>query len=174
VVVAFVSDVDWGKDRPKDEELDPKTAEFVARDVVPAVDARYRTRRDPAARAALGAGWDGWSAGYAAFHYPEVFGLLATQSLFMLSTGEADLQKEVKTADERPLRVYLDWGRYDARGTREAWNITETNRRFAAFLRERGYRPAGGEANDGAGWASWRNRTNRVFEAMFPAADGQP
>jgi hypothetical protein len=57
--------------------------------------------------------------------------------------------------------------------------MTETNRRFAAFLRERGYRPAGGEASDGAGWASWRNRTDRVFEAMFPAArdgaaDGAP
>jgi hypothetical protein len=82
-------------------------------------------------------------------------GLLATQSLFMLSSSENDLQKEVKTAEERPLRVYLDWGRYDLRGTREAWDMAETNRRFAAFLRERGYRPAGGETNDGAGWASW-------------------
>jgi hypothetical protein len=43
------------------------------------------------------------------------------------------------------------------------------NQRFDAFLRERGYRPAGGEVPEGAGWAGWRNRTDRLFEALFPA-----
>jgi hypothetical protein len=47
-----------------------------------------------------------------------------------------------------------------------------TNVRFAAFLRERGYRPAGGEAPDGGSWAGWRNRTDRLFEALFPKAAG--
>jgi hypothetical protein len=43
------------------------------------------------------------------------------------------------------------------------------NRRFDAFLRERGYRPAGGEVADGFGWPSWRTRTDRLFETLFPA-----
>jgi hypothetical protein len=37
------------------------------------------------------------------------------------------------------------------------------------LLRGRGYSPAGGEVPEGAGWAGWRNRTDRVFEALFPA-----
>jgi enterochelin esterase family protein len=172
LLVVFVGKVDWTASPPKEDEEDLATAEFVARQVVPAVEARFRTGGEPAARAAVGAGFDGWTAAYAAFHFPDVFGLLATQSLFMLTAGETALLKEIRTADERPLRLYLDWGRYDLRGTREAWNMTDTNRRFAAFLRERGYRPAGGEANDGFGWASWRNRTQRVYESLFPAAPG--
>ncbi|MDQ3419021.1 MAG: esterase family protein [Acidobacteriota bacterium] len=27
---------------------------------------------------------------------------------------------------------------------------------------------AGGEVNDGLGWASWRNRTDLLFTALFP------
>ena len=44
------------------------------------------------------------------------------------------------------------------------------NTRFAAYLRERGYRPAGGEAPEGSGWASWRNRTDVLFGTLFPPA----
>jgi enterochelin esterase-like enzyme len=118
----------------------------------------------------IGHGFGGFLAAYSVFHFPRVFELLATQSLAMLSSTEADLQKEIRAAEERPLRLYMDWGRYDMRGTRENWDMTETNRRFAAFFRERGYRPAGGEANDGAGWPSWRNRTDRLFQSLFPLA----
>jgi hypothetical protein len=45
-----------------------------------------------------------------------------------------------------------------------------TNARLAAFLRERGYKPAGGQAPDASGWAAWRNRTDRVFGTLFPPA----
>ena len=43
-----------------------------------------------------------------------------------------------------------------------------TNRRFNDYLRAKGYRPAGGEAKDGMGWASWRNRTDLLFAALIP------
>jgi hypothetical protein len=47
--------------------------------------------------------------------------------------------------------------------------------RFADFLRERGYKPAGGRVPDGSDWAGWRNRTDRVFGTLFPpAAQGVP
>lgn len=72
--------------------------------------------------------------------------------LVMLNTDEDLLMKQVKSATEAALRVYLDWGRYDRRGTREAWDMRMANTRFAAFLRERGYHPAGGEVPEGAGW----------------------
>ena len=45
----------------------------------------------------------------------------------MLDTDEDLLEKQVKAAAEAPLRVYLDWGRYDRRGTREAWDMRVAN-----------------------------------------------
>jgi hypothetical protein len=90
------------------------------------------------------------------------------QSLVVLDTDGDLLRKQVPAAAQAPLRIYLDWGQFDRRATREAWDMGATNARFAAFLRERGYRPAGGEVPEGAGWAGWRNRTDRVFGTLFP------
>jgi len=66
--------------------------------------------------------------------------------------------------------LYLDWGRYDARSPTEGNDTGKATERFARALREKGYQCVGGEATDGAGWASWRNRTNEVFETLFPIA----
>jgi hypothetical protein len=52
------------------------------------------------------------------------------------------------TAAERPLRVYHDWGFYGHASTREAADLRETNRRFFAYLRTKGFEPVGGEAQD--------------------------
>jgi outer membrane protein assembly factor BamB/enterochelin esterase-like enzyme len=169
LIAVFVGRIDWGSQSPGDDEAGDAEAALVANEMVPFVDARYRTVAEAACRAAVAAGFDGWSAAYAAFRHPEVFGALGIQSLFMLETGEDQLKKRIRTAGEQPLRLYLEWGRYDLRATREAWDNRQMNRRFDAFLRERGYRPAGGEVADGFGWASWRVRTDRLFETLFPA-----
>jgi hypothetical protein len=92
----------------------------------------------------------------------------------LLGSSEGLLRKVAPQASEAPLRIYLDWGLYDRRATREAWDMGTTNARFAAFLRERGYKPAGGRVPEGSGWAGWRNRTDRVFGALFAPAGGTP
>ena len=98
-----------------------------------------------------------------------MFGALGLQSLFMLDTDRLGIEPHVSTAAVTPLRVYHDWGFYGHVSTREAADFRETNRRFNAYLRARGFEPAGGEAQDGLGWASWRNRTDRLFAAIFPS-----
>ena len=172
VLVAFVSRPEWGDKPPPDEEIEDAVANLLAHDLVPFLEGRYRTDPRPERRALVGTGFAGWRAAYAAFRHPTVFGALGLQSLSMLDTDQDLLEKQVRTAAEVPLRLYLDWGRYDRRGTREAWDMRRANQRFDALLRERGYRPAGGEVPEGAGWAGWRNRTDRVFEALFPAPPG--
>jgi hypothetical protein len=78
------------------------------------------------------------------------------QSIYMLDTDENALVPLVRTAQARPLRVYHDWGLYGHTSTREG------------YLRARGFEPAGGEAKDGAEWASWRNRTDRLLAVLLP------
>jgi len=169
VLVAFVGDAQWGEKPPSDEEGNDALADLLAKDVVPFLDAQYRTDPRAERRAIVGTGFAGWGGAYAAFHWPQVFGGLGLQSLVMLNTDEDVLGKQVRPASDAPLRVYLDWGRYDRRGTREAWDMREANARLAALLRERGYHPAGGEVPEGAGWGGWRNRTDLVFATLFPA-----
>jgi enterochelin esterase-like enzyme len=169
VLVVFIGPVDWGARRPRGgAAVDAATSDLLAKDLVPLVDGRFRTRAEPSGRAVLGAGQAGVAAALAGFQHPELFGGVGLQSVLLLDTPAGNIRSHVRTASERPMRVYLDWGRYGHASAREGADLREANRRFGEFLRERGYRPAGGEALDGFGWASWRNRTDRLFETLFP------
>jgi enterochelin esterase-like enzyme len=149
-----------------------KYPELLGGEVVPFVDGRYRTIAAPEARASFGAGFGGFSAVTWAFGQPGAVRKVAVQSLFMLDSMLKALEPKIRTAEEQPLEFYLEWGRYDLRNPQEAWNMVETNRRFAELLRRRGYAPAGGEVPDGTGWPSWANRTDLVLETLFPLRGG--
>ena len=119
--------------------------------------------------AVVGQGLEAVTAIATAFGKPGVFGAVGVQSVFLLDVIENALKPLVRTASERPLRLYHDWGLYGHASTREARDLRAANRRFNDYLRSRGYQPEGGEAKDGDGWASWRNRTDRLFIALFPS-----
>ena len=165
-LVVFLGRFDWGAAKPEDEAI--AAFELLVKEVVPAVDARFRTVAEPGGRAIVGSSFPGQLVLRAAFDDAGLFGAVGLQSVAMLDTDEAEIFPLVRSAADRPLRVYHDWGRYDAHATREHWDMRATNARLNALLRKKGYAPAGGEAPDGTGWGSWRNRTDRLFEALFP------
>ena len=167
-LVVFRGRMDWGTWRPGPQDMLPAVADMLAREIVPLVDARFRTIAQREARAVVGQGFEALTAIGAAFADPGVFGAVGLQSAMLLDVAEAIVKPLVRTSSERPLRVYHDWGRYGLASTREDRDLREANRRFNEYLRARGYDPAGGEAKDGDGWASWRNRTDRLFAALFP------
>jgi enterochelin esterase-like enzyme/outer membrane protein assembly factor BamB len=167
-LVVFLGRMDWGARRPSPPEATAAAVELLVKEIVPLIDARFRTLAEPGARGVVGHAFGGITAVRAVFDGAGVFGALGLQSLLMLDTDEDDLNPRVRTAAERPLRVYHDWGLYGHRATREAADMRLTNRRFNGLLRAKGYAPAGGEAKDGFGWASWRNRTDRLFAALLP------
>lgn len=84
-------------------------------------------------------------------------------------TADAAYDKRVPLASSLPsLKIYLDWGRYDSRSPAEGNDLRRSSTTFARRLEERGHSFTGGRVNDGAGWASWRNWTDRVYETLFP------
>ena len=173
-LVAFLGRPEWGVKPATEDEGEEALAELLAKDVVGFLDGRYRTDSTPERRAVVGAGFGGHAAASIVFRRPRVFGALGLQSVLMLDTNLVGvsyelLRKVTPKATEAPLRIYLDWGLYDRRGAREPWDMGTVNAHLAAFLRERGYKPAGGQAPEGSGWAGWRNRTDRVFGTLFPA-----
>ncbi len=173
-LVVFHGRMDWGSWKPSPPEEINASLEVLAKEIVPLIDARFRTIAEPGARAVVGQALDAVTAIFAAFTEPGLFGALGVQSAFLLDVIENALKPEVRTAFERPLRVYHDWGLYGHASTREARDLRAANRRFNEYLRSKGYRPAGGEAKDGDGWASWRNRTDQLFMALFPPAAEEP
>ena len=173
-IVVFHGRIDWGAWEPGPREAMEASHEVLAKEIVPLIDTRFRTIAGPGARAVVGQALDAVTAIVAAFAEPALFGALGAQSAFLLDVIEEGIKPLVRTASERPLRVYHDWGLYGHASTREARDLRAANRRFNEYLRSKGYQPAGGEAKDGDGWASWRNRTDQLFMALFPPPAEEP
>jgi len=141
-------------------------------EIVPFVDRTYRTIPDRAHRANFGMIYGAFMAFYATFTHPDLFGNLAIQTMYWDQTAKAEHQGLIVPAENQPpLRIYIDWGKYDLRSPMEGNDLGKNSRSFARLLEDRGYSFAGGVVNDGAGWASWKNRTDRVFETLFPISN---
>ncbi len=151
----------------EDDDLWPteKYVEMVVGELVPMIDARYRTIPDASRRAIVGETDGGDTALYSAFHHPEVFGRVG--SLWPIVFG-LELAEDIPAAADQPLVIYQAWGTYHLRSPHEAWDQVEDNRKFFARLREAGHRPAGGEVPEGLGWTIFSGYTDDMLTALFP------
>jgi enterochelin esterase-like enzyme len=167
-IAVFLKEIKTGPQPLEEPAAEIKAiTEIVSKEIVPWMDQKYKTISTSSGRAVLGAAGDGNTALYLAFGYPELFGAVATHSAFLQDNVLNPLRAMITTPDKQPLRIYMDWGLYDYRSTTEGWDNGAENAKFFGFLREKGFRPAGGEVHEGAGWPNWRNRADRVLAALF-------
>ncbi|MGH2689591.1 MAG: alpha/beta hydrolase-fold protein, partial [Actinomycetota bacterium] len=145
--------------------VEPYT-EMLVKDLLPLIDQRYRTIPDAVGRATVGAAGGANAALLGALKRPDVFSRVGAQSVMMI--GSSEYEAALGNAEERPLVIYLEWGTYHLRSPHEAWDMAKTNRHLWDQLRQRGYRPAGGEVPEGFGWGCWRAHTGEMLSALFP------
>jgi enterochelin esterase-like enzyme len=146
--------------------LDEAYVAAVAEELVPWIDSRYRTVRNPGGRGVMGASLGGLAALNAARRYPGVFGLCASQSGAFWIENE----KIVTLVREAPIsgaRVYLDWGSYEP-------SIPATNARMADILRSKGCAVETRVWHEGHSWGSWRAHLGKLFEFLFPSGASGP
>ena len=140
-----------------------KTAEFTrahVEELVPLLDATFRTDARREARAVLGPGSSSFATLYVALHHPETISRAAVQSY-----RHGDLEEELMTAasgEPHDVELLFHWSSYDRVNTRlEAESVV-------AVLEQSGYHPTIFESNDGVGWGMWQGRIAEILEALFP------
>jgi enterochelin esterase family protein len=159
-IIVFVDPLD----RMKEYWADDRFADWMARTLVPLVDARYRTRAVREGRALLGASLGGVISVWTALRHPEVFSRVGGHSTAFQIDEErvlAALARLDAAARRRvPLRFYLDAGRYEP-------PIFETTRRANLILRARDYPVTYREAPDGHNYTAWRDRLADAYTALW-------
>ena len=146
----------------------PRYVALLAEEVVPAVDAAYRTLATREGRVHVGTGLGALAALETAVTHPDMASGLAMLSIRALDVQWDPLMPGVGNAATNPLRVYVEWGVYGVRNPQEVWDNRAKTAARAQEFRELGYEVAGGEFHDGVGWASWRNRLDLILEALLP------
>ncbi|HEX8190880.1 MAG TPA: alpha/beta hydrolase-fold protein, partial [Pyrinomonadaceae bacterium] len=159
-IIVFIDPLD----RTKEYWADDAFADWMARTLVPTVDARYRTRPTRDARALSGASLGGVISVWTALRHPETFARVAGLSTsFQIDGGRvlsALAMLDEQTRRRQPLRFYLDAGRYEP-------PIFETTRRAHVTLRARGYPVAYREAPVGHNHTAWRDRLPDAYAALW-------
>ena len=131
---------------------------FVADDVMRYMDGAYRTRRNQAWRATLGASDGGHIALWLGYARPDVFGNVSAHSSNVTDTISRGLQ----SGPPRPLKFYLDIGTYDIA------QLIPLVRNLRGILVARGYPLRYQELHDGHSWGNWRSHIDDALEYFFP------
>jgi enterochelin esterase-like enzyme len=157
-IIVFVDPVD----RYKEYWANDKFAAFMATELVPFIDARYRTRATRDGRALMGASLGGTISVWTALKYADIFARVAGQSTaFQIDdervvTALASLEEMRR---ERPLKFYFDVGLLEP--------IWKVNRRVRVMLAGRGYPVVYRETNAGHNWTNWRDGLADAFKGVW-------
>ena len=155
----------------RDEFGGEKSEDYVrmlTEELVPRIDRRYRTRREPASRAIIGTGNAAMMAVYTALKRPDLFAEAGGFSLQLLDPLGSEILARIEDG-HAPADVHfqIHWNRYELR--REEWGLDlgGDSRRLVRAMRNAEYRIEGGEILDASGWFGWGAHIDRILEAFF-------
>lgn len=168
-------------DRLSEYKVDPRQGDFLVEEVLPAMESRFSLERDRSARALMGASYGGLTSLHTLTRYPDVFGLLLSQSGSFLHadvrrrggdagalTDSADdvgpilrfVEDFCRREHSRKFRFFLSCGRFEP--------LIFFNRSLLNVLKRGGFDHRYEESFDGHNWTSWRDHLAGGLCHLFP------
>ena len=145
-------------DRNKEYWMNAAYVEWLVKELVPMIDAKYRTKAAPASRVIAGASLGGLISAYAALTHPEIFGnVLGQSSAFQVD--DSRIITDFATRERKPVNFYLEAGRYES--------LVDSNRKMKEVLEKKGYRLAYREVNAGHNWTHWADALADALSYVF-------
>lgn len=137
-----------------------KFSAFIVDEVMAYVDASYRTRRDPSARATIGASNGGNIALWLGLNFPHMFGNIGAQSSNIIQSISTGFRQLPALA----LKLYLDLGTYDIP------QLIPLVRDFIPLIDSMGYEYRYREYHEGHSWGNWRAHLGDALMMFFASA----
>lgn len=134
---------------------------FIVGELMPIIDKRYHTKRNPASRAMIGISFGGLIATQICYNHPKAFGLCGPFSPAYWPRDKTIL-KMVTSGEKKDIKWYLDWGTYEI-------SIMLDGRMLQDKLATTRYQVAWREWHEGHSWGSWRAHLDNALEYFFPA-----
>jgi enterochelin esterase family protein len=155
LIAVFVDPVD----RNSEYWLNDSYKNMVINELVPHVDATYRTTDDPSMRGIMGASLGGLISFFIAYNHPDVFGLCAGQSsAFFVNNNQ--MINTISDGPKKSILFYLDWGTYET-------SIQQSNLAILDVLHSKGYSITSFAYHEGHSWGSWRAHTDDILKTFF-------
>jgi enterochelin esterase-like enzyme len=138
-------------------------------DLVPAIDRKFKTDRNPQKRGITGISAGGHLALLTVFSRPEIFQCAAGQSPTLSNQFYETFHSFLnKRKNRTSLRIYTDVGRFDLPGgTVKDLTFYQSNEAFHLELEKAGIKHVFQAVNDGHEWANWRERTDDILSYFY-------
>lgn len=156
VIGVFVPPVDRTNEyagKKKDEFI-----AFLVNEIMPIIDRKFTTSKDPAKRATFGISDGGNIALYLGMKHPEIFGKIAAMSSDVQTVISTGFQKSAKMN----LEFYMDIGTYDI-----PMLIPMVND-FIKILQNKNYSFQYKHWNEGHSWGNWKTHVSIPLRQFFP------
>lgn len=146
---------------PRSEEyrMNEDYRRFVAEELVPWIDGRYRTIPSADARAVLGGSRGGLAAADVAFFHSDVFGACGA---IAPATSPMNLIDVVAHGEVKPVRFFVLVGLYDLDWRKDGIALYDV-------LRTKGYDAEFLEIPEGHSWNAWKSHIDDALRYLFPA-----
>ena len=161
------------RDRLREYAADPRHAEHIVEEVVPALEERFPLEERALSRCLMGASFGAVAALSTAWRYPAAFGQLLLQSGSFAFTdigGHARgpafdpvvvFMNAFRTRPGKPAeRIFMSCGIYES--------LIYENRSLVPLLQDCGIAVRFREARDGHNWENWRDRLRESLSWLFP------
>jgi enterochelin esterase-like enzyme len=149
-------------DRKYDYWANRDYVDYLVGDLVPKIDAKYRTIKAPQSRALAGAAPGGLLAAFAAHLHSDIFGNVLGQSS-AFSANDHQVIEDFEQSEKRDINWFLEAGRYEP--------LLESNRRMKAVLDAKGYAVRYRELSAGHNWTHWKDALSDGLIYLFPNAE---
>ena len=152
------------KDRMREYQLQPSYADFVATDLVSAIENRLpQTGGHRGRRLLIGPSLGGLITLYTALRHSDVFGLAASQSGSLWFNHEIFLQELGKPVKDprHQLKIFMDCGIY------ETADMLQFNRAGFELAQRAGHSTVYREYPSTHSWIGWRNRLQETLRYFF-------
>ncbi|MCD9188322.1 MAG: glycoside hydrolase family 15 protein [Pyrinomonadaceae bacterium] len=145
------------KDRMKEYWANDDYAKFIAEEVVPMIDANYKTVKSRDGRAIIGASLGGITSIHTALKYPDVFGSIGAQSASFWVDDERVIKELAKLDGKTKFKFYIDDGTLKG---------VEDSRKAVGILKNKNFDVTYNEKEAGHNWTAWRDRLADAFTAI--------
>jgi enterochelin esterase-like enzyme len=162
--------------REKELGCNPNFADFMARELVPFLRARYRITSAASLTGVAGYSRGGLAAAYVALRHPETFGLALAQSgAFWWEPGEREniyvepnwLTKQYLASPKLSIRFYLEAGLFEVDLQGAGGDILETTRTLRDVLRAKGNNVVYNEFAGEHDYINWRGTFADAIVALY-------
>jgi hypothetical protein len=162
VIAVFVPPVDRDNEYAFDKTSQFES--FIINELMPFIDANYRTMHNPASRAMSGYSWGGLISTQICSNNPGSFGLCAAFSPSYWPKGN-EVERNFANSSKKNLKFYIDWGTYEPWLQGDAMIMRD-------ILVAQGYNPVWNQWDEGHNCGNWRAHTHLALEYFFPWKPG--